>query len=197
VPSAAGEQPGAHLGKHLLRVPPTRSPAAPTEQLAAVDLPLFEAGFSMAETPEWEPVLHASTIGDERAASNITQTRAGHDRLRAYSLVNVSSWIVVVVVVWALCWLLCWRMGIETGRNGVLFGVFGPLGVVLLALLPWRKEPSRAVARLQQRGVLGLRVRRDTLTMGGDGNLEHWMGGWRRQIREDVTEGDSAADDPS
>jgi hypothetical protein len=110
----------------------------------------------------------------------------------------VTSWIVVVVVVWALCWLLCWRMGVETGRNGVVLGVFGPLGVVLLALLPWRKEPSPVVARLQQRGVLGLRIRRETLTPYGGGNVESLIiGGSRGQIRDDVTEGDAAADDPS
>ena len=39
--------------------------------------------------------------------------------------------------------------------SGSRVGVFGPIGVVLLALLPSRKEPSVAVRRLEEKGLIG------------------------------------------
>jgi hypothetical protein len=99
------------------------------------------------------------------------------------------AWVVVLVVLWLLAGLACLEMGRETGRNGALFAVAGPVGVVLLALLHSRKPPSATVARLEKRGLIGLRIRRETLEPGGGGNLDHLMGGAQRQISEDVSDG--------
>jgi hypothetical protein len=100
----------------------------------------------------------------------------------------MATWVVVLVVVWLICWLICWRMGRETGRNGLLFGLLGPLGVLLLAFLPSRKEQSAAVERLEGRGMMGLAVRRRNLNTSDPG-VGMGMGAAREQIREDVTEG--------
>lgn len=101
------------------------------------------------------------------------------------------AWVVVAVVVWLVCLLLCWRMGRETGRRGPLYGVLGPLGVVLLAFLSPRKPQSPAVRRLESMGLLGLRIRRETLA---GANFTGMQGGWRQQIAEDVTPAEGAGD---
>jgi hypothetical protein len=86
-------------------------------------------------------------------------------------------------------------MGRETGRrNGLAFGVLGPLGIILLALLPSWKASSAAVQRLEGKGAIGLRIRRETLAPNG-GNVASFQGGWKQQIRDDVTA--SGGDDDS
>ena len=98
-----------------------------------------------------------------------------------------------MVVVWLICWLLCWRMGRDSGRNGLVFGAFGPVGVLMLALLPSRKPPGAAVRRLEAKGYIGLAARRRNLNVE-DPSLRTLQGGWADQIREDVTEGDGASE---
>jgi hypothetical protein len=104
------------------------------------------------------------------------------------------AWIVAAVVGWLVCLLLCWRMGRETGRRGLLYGVLGPLGVVLLAFLPPRKPQSPVVRRLESMGLLGLRIRRETLAAA---NFTGMQGGWRQQIEEDVTQTEGAGGTPT
>jgi hypothetical protein len=115
---------------------------------------------------------------------------------RPIDAVHMSIWIAVLVVFWLFCWLACWRMGRETGYPGLLFGVLGPLGVAMLALLPSRKEPSPEVRRLEEKGVSGLRVRRRNLNVldPGIGTLE---GEGFREIEKDVTGNTHEPDDAS
>jgi hypothetical protein len=98
----------------------------------------------------------------------------------------------VVAIVWVVSALICLRMGHETGRNGWWFGLLGPLGILLIALLPARKEPSAAVRRLESKGLWGLRIRRETLMPGGGGNVANLTGGWRRQIQDDAKDAERA-----
>jgi hypothetical protein len=64
----------------------------------------------------------------------------------------------------------------------------------LLALLPSWKASSAAVQRLEGKGAIGLRIRRETLAPNG-GNVASFQGGWKQQIRDDVTA--SGGDDDS
>jgi hypothetical protein len=72
------------------------------------------------------------------------------------------AWIAIAVGVWLACVLLCWRIGQETGRrHGVLIGtMLGPLGVLGLALLPYRAAPGSGAAKLQHVGLIRLAARR-------------------------------------
>ena len=68
-----------------------------------------------------------------------------------------------------------------------LYVVLGPLGVVMLALLPWKKEASRAVQRLRAKALWGLRIRRETPARE---NVVGTTGGWRQRMRDDLNDAD-------